>query len=293
LDDLKARHVFLISDSCYSGDLLDPSRGTPEAVSNYPAAYARVSRQAMSSGASEEVDDISEFASRLKSTLMRSESAYITPDYLLSQIKEARTTRELTTIPILAVIPRSQHQLGGSFLFIRKQPSGRIDSIQVSQSTSQQGQNRAADINTGNSPNDFFGGAAYQRLDPTTFIVEFGNDFLSGYREAIIGALHDGLKASGSLLSPSTSLIATSRYKFSVIGNTEKVSLTVPIRGEFIRWEGTGLQINFMDMEENKQLDHTTVIAQDYDMGSLIRATTSGIKEKFVFFQNIRNLINR
>ena len=120
LDSLKARHVFLISDSCFSGDLLDSARGTQEAVSNYPAAYDKVSRQAMSSGASEEVADVSEFASRLKTILLRTDAAYITPDFILSQIKEAQTTRQLYTIPILAAIPRSGHQLGGSFLFFRK-----------------------------------------------------------------------------------------------------------------------------------------------------------------------------
>jgi hypothetical protein len=122
LDSLKARHVFLISDSCFSGDLLDTSRGFTETVVNYPAAYDKVSRQAMSSGASEKVDDVSEFASRLKNTLLRTETPYITPDYLLSQIKDVQTARPLFTIPILAVIPRSSHQLGGSFLFFRKNP---------------------------------------------------------------------------------------------------------------------------------------------------------------------------
>jgi hypothetical protein len=120
LDSPKAKHVFLISDSCFSGDFLDATRGTTDTVINYPAAYDKVSRQAMSSGASEAVADVSEFASRLKNTLLRTESAYITPDFLLSQIKEAKTERPLYTIPILAVIPQSGHQLGGSFLFFRK-----------------------------------------------------------------------------------------------------------------------------------------------------------------------------
>jgi len=122
LDSLRARHVFLISDSCFSGDLLDAARGTPETIFNYPAAYDRVSRQAMTSGASEAVEDVSEFASRLKNTLLRTETPYLTPDFLLSQIKEAQTMRPLYTIPILAAIPRSGHQLGGSFLFFRKNP---------------------------------------------------------------------------------------------------------------------------------------------------------------------------
>jgi len=123
LDSIKAKHVFLISDSCYSGDLLDARRGMSNVIIDYPAAYNALSRQAMSSGASEEVDDKSEFASRLKSTLLRTETAYLTPDTILSQIKDVRTAQELRTQPLLAVIPGSQHQLGGSFLFFRKNPN--------------------------------------------------------------------------------------------------------------------------------------------------------------------------
>jgi hypothetical protein len=129
LEKLPAKHVFLVSDSCYSGDLLVAQRGTPETIINYPAAYDKVSRQAMSSGASEQVDDVSEFASRLKSTLLRTETPYITPDYLLSQIKEVQTTRPLNTIPILAVIPGRVHQLGGSFLFFRKNPRQNLPEL--------------------------------------------------------------------------------------------------------------------------------------------------------------------
>jgi len=123
LDSLKARHVFLISDSCFSGDLLDSRRGAAGSLINYPAAYDRVSRQAMSSGASEQVEDVSEFASRLKNTLLRTETPYITPDTLLTQIKDVQTVRPLFTMPILAPIPGSGHQLGGSFLFFRKNPN--------------------------------------------------------------------------------------------------------------------------------------------------------------------------
>ena len=138
LDSLRARHVFLISDSCFSGDLLDAARGTPETIINYPAAYDRVSRQAMSSGASEAVEDVSEFASRLKNTLLRSETPYLTPDFLLTQIKETQTMRPLYTIPILAAIPRSGHQLGSSFLFFRKNPrqSVTIQPATVQETTS-------------------------------------------------------------------------------------------------------------------------------------------------------------
>jgi len=120
---MKARHVFLISDSCFSGELLVEKRGMSDNIASYPAAYDKVSRQAMSSGASEEVADESEFASRLKNILLRTETPYITPLFLCSQIIEAKTMRPLLTIPILAVIPQSSHQLGGNFLFFRKNPT--------------------------------------------------------------------------------------------------------------------------------------------------------------------------
>jgi hypothetical protein len=130
LDSMRARHVFLISDSCYSGDLVDSRRGgTPETIINYPAAYDSKSRQAMSSGASEKVEDVSEFASRLKDTLLRTEMPYITPDYLWSQIKYVETMRPLFTQPILAAIPRSSHVPGGSFLFFRKNPRQNVTVI--------------------------------------------------------------------------------------------------------------------------------------------------------------------
>ena len=119
LDLLKARHVFLVSDSCYSGDLLDPGKG-PETVTNHLVAYNRVSRQAMSSGASETVPDQSEFVSRFKNVLMRTQRAYITPEYLFSEIRDVPTARRLTTTPILSAIPRSSHEQGASFVFFRR-----------------------------------------------------------------------------------------------------------------------------------------------------------------------------
>jgi len=123
LDSLKARHVFLVSDSCFSGDLLDAKRGMSEFIVDYPAAYNLESRQAMTSGASEEVADESEFASRLKNLLLRTETPYITPLFLCSQIIEVKTMRPLLTIPNLGPIPHSGHKVGGNFLFFRKNPT--------------------------------------------------------------------------------------------------------------------------------------------------------------------------
>jgi len=123
LNEIRAKHVFLISDSCYSGDLLVANRaGTSPAVIDYPAAYDKRSQQAMSSGVSEEVPDKSEFAARLKDVLLRTETPYITPDSLWTKIKEAETSIPLIHIPQFGNIPGNRYELGGSFLFFRKNP---------------------------------------------------------------------------------------------------------------------------------------------------------------------------
>ncbi|MDR1618020.1 MAG: SUMF1/EgtB/PvdO family nonheme iron enzyme [Treponema sp.] len=114
---LPAKHVFLIADACFSGDILDTSRGASPEISNeyYRRAYNRVSRQVMTSGASETVPDASEFALRLKSSLRRAEGLCIDPEYLFANVREVKSTQ-----PLLGVIRGSEHQTGGSFLFFRR-----------------------------------------------------------------------------------------------------------------------------------------------------------------------------
>src|SRR5208283_4434216 len=55
LTNLKARHIALVSDACFSGDILNLNRGALPPITNdyYKKAYGRRSRQAMTSGASE------------------------------------------------------------------------------------------------------------------------------------------------------------------------------------------------------------------------------------------------
>jgi len=134
LSQLPAKHVFLISDSCFSGDILDTNRGAAPQISGdyYKRAYSRVSRQVMTSGASETVPDASEFAMRLKNGLKRAEGVCIDPEYLFSTagVREVKSTQ-----PLLGVIRGSEHQDGGSFLFFRRQTA---QTAQPATSTSSQ-----------------------------------------------------------------------------------------------------------------------------------------------------------
>ena len=126
LSQLPAKHVFLISDSCFSGDILDVTRGAGPVINSdyFRRAYSRVSRQVMTSGASESVPDASEFAMRLKSSLRWANGSFVDPFYLFTNVREVRTTQ-----PMLGSIRGSEHQEGGSFLFFRKNPSAPIAGI--------------------------------------------------------------------------------------------------------------------------------------------------------------------
>jgi hypothetical protein len=117
LSALLAKHVFLIADACFSGDILDTNRGASPQINNdyFKRAYSRLSRQVMTSGASESVPDASEFAQRLKSTLLRADKSCVDPEYLFQNVREVRSTQ-----PLLGVIRGADHQDGGSFLFFKR-----------------------------------------------------------------------------------------------------------------------------------------------------------------------------
>jgi hypothetical protein len=114
---LSAKHVFLISDACFSGDILDMSKGDSPQIdkARYRREYSLVSRQIMTSGASESVPDSSEFTQRLKSSLRRSEEECIDTDDIFAAVRDVKST-----LPLLGYITGSDHQKGGSFLFFRR-----------------------------------------------------------------------------------------------------------------------------------------------------------------------------
>ena len=123
LTQLPARHVFLAVDSCFSGDILDINRGARPNIDSdyYRRAYAKISRQVMTSGSSESVPDTSEFVMRFKSSLLRAEGACIDPEHIFINVREVKSTQ-----PLLGIIRNSEHQEGGSFLFFKRQTAAII-----------------------------------------------------------------------------------------------------------------------------------------------------------------------
>jgi formylglycine-generating enzyme required for sulfatase activity len=122
ISNLKARHAALFSDSCFSGDFLDVNRGAkPGEIGQeyFRNAYGLVSRQVVTSGASETVPDESYFALQLRQALEGNTSTYLDPLMLYGDIRLGVRG----TTPLFGSLPSAGHQQGASFLFFLREGS--------------------------------------------------------------------------------------------------------------------------------------------------------------------------
>ncbi len=115
---LKASHICLIADACFSGDILNSSRGLSPKIDNdyFKKAYERTSRQVLTSGASEAVPDRSEFCRLLKMALEKNENPYLDPVMLYNEIRLGVKD----TLPMSGNLKETGHQDGASFLLFLK-----------------------------------------------------------------------------------------------------------------------------------------------------------------------------
>jgi hypothetical protein len=118
--NLKTIHVFLVSDSCFSGDLLRTEYQRPQSIDNdyFRRAYTLVSRLVLTSGSSEAVPDESEFSQALKMCLLKNTEVLLDPHAIYSDVRLA--VHETT--PLLGSLERASHQDGATFIFFRRQP---------------------------------------------------------------------------------------------------------------------------------------------------------------------------
>jgi hypothetical protein len=118
ISKLKASHVCLIADACFSGDILNSTRGISPTINNeyFKKAYERTSRQVLTSGASETVPDRSEFCRLLKMALEKNKNPYLDPVMLYNEIRLGLKK----TLPMIGNLKETGHQDGASFiLFLR------------------------------------------------------------------------------------------------------------------------------------------------------------------------------
>ncbi len=116
--NFKARHVLLVSDSCYSGDLVTRYRSGTVVIDNayFQKAYSLKSRQVMTSGSMERVPDSSEFARQLKVALEQNADLLLDPVSLFVRVRSGVKGSQ----PLFGDMPAMGHEPGATFLLFRK-----------------------------------------------------------------------------------------------------------------------------------------------------------------------------
>jgi hypothetical protein len=124
LENFPARHVLLISDSCYAGDLLKTREAPAAATGDYVrAALARTSRQVLTSGGLHPVadngfDGHSVFTYFLLKALREERGAWLLPDEPHRRVRDG-VMANARQQPLCGTLPGTRAELGGEFVLLR------------------------------------------------------------------------------------------------------------------------------------------------------------------------------
>ena len=118
---MKAKHVLLVSDSCFSGDFFSEARVVPEITDAYHRrAYAKTSRQAVTSGGLEPVAD-GPFAVFFTRALRENQRPYMTPSAIFERIKEGVALSTARQTPMIGHIRGTGSEMGEFIFFLKQQ----------------------------------------------------------------------------------------------------------------------------------------------------------------------------
>ena len=127
---IKAKHVLMVSDSCFSGDFFRGNRGALPTIDDafIRKAYQRYSRQAISSGGLEPVSDAgfggnSVFSHFLVATLENNSKAYLIPSEIFGEIK-AGVGSNADQLPQFGDLHGTGGQDGGELILFLKGAAG-------------------------------------------------------------------------------------------------------------------------------------------------------------------------
>ena len=133
-DAIKAKHILLVSDSCFSGDFFRGHRGKlPEVTDEViRRSYKLTSRQAITSGGLEPVTDSgfannSVFTHFLVKALENNQSPFLVPSQFFTDIK-AGVAENAEQFPQFGSLHNTGGQQGGEFVFFLKQ-NARLDNL--------------------------------------------------------------------------------------------------------------------------------------------------------------------
>jgi hypothetical protein len=145
---LPCAHVLLVSDSCFSGDLLDRHRGRAPKINDeyYRRAYSLRSRQVITSGSSEPVSDTalgghSAFAFHMIDTLKRNREPYLDPLTVFDRVRRGVPGQQ----PLMGSVPGAGHQEGGAYLFFLRK-GGASAAVQPGSTGTQPGGTGSAEL---------------------------------------------------------------------------------------------------------------------------------------------------
>lgn len=115
---IKAKHILLISDACFSGGILKTRSVMADASPGILSLYNLASRKVMTSGTMTEVPDESIFMKYLVRQLDENRDRYLSSEQLFSKIKVA-VLNNSRTVPQFGTIQDTGDE-GGDYIFIRK-----------------------------------------------------------------------------------------------------------------------------------------------------------------------------
>ncbi len=122
----KARHILLVSDSCFAGDFLRSHREAPPVITDayVRGSFARASRQVLTSGSLEPVsdggaEDHSVFTWFLLRGLRENREPYLLPSQLHDRVKGGVAANAHQT-PALGTLHDAAGEVGGEFVLFRK-----------------------------------------------------------------------------------------------------------------------------------------------------------------------------
>lgn len=144
INAIKARHILLVSDSCFSGDFFRGSRGALPTINDafIKKAYIRSSRQAISSGGLEPVSDAgfggnSVFSHFLVAALNNNRNPYLIPSEIFSEIK-AGVGKNANQLPQFGDLHGTGGQDGGELiLFLKGSTDSRLQELSTTSATRQ------------------------------------------------------------------------------------------------------------------------------------------------------------
>ena len=152
IDAIKAKHVLLVSDSCFSGDFFRGTRGAiPEVTDTViKKAYQLSSRQAITSGGLEPVSDAgfggnSVFSHFLIAALKNNTNPYLIPSELFPAIKSG-VAQNAEQFPQMGSLYGVGGQDGGELVLFLKQEN-LLENLSASQKEFEQLKKAEADAN--------------------------------------------------------------------------------------------------------------------------------------------------